>query len=130
MESFDELIWFLRILFDELESVESEFSICNTFLCEETANPEARMDISLPALRLVQSLEVIGTMSSLSAPELRSIEYPAFAVDYYPGTGSGLKLALWGKHVDVALPKLRHVEEEMVIRGNITSFLLNFHGDS
>ncbi|KAL4950016.1 hypothetical protein BDW69DRAFT_187776 [Aspergillus filifer] len=117
------LIW--RISFESLESVKKELSICNTVECLETINPQASMDISLPALKRVNSLNVIGTVSNLSVPELTSIAYPGVSdeapLSDWPST---LTLQLWGKRVGVVFPKLEHVEEEMVIKENIKTLSL------
>ncbi|KAL4934455.1 uncharacterized protein BDV17DRAFT_249300 [Aspergillus undulatus] len=109
------------ISFEKLESVSNKLTICNTVDCQEVTNREASMEISLPALKSVKTLEVVGNVSSLSLPELETVGYQG---DDYINSKSDLKLALLGDAVVVDFPKLTGVGGDITVKGNITSLSL------
>ncbi|KAL4913512.1 hypothetical protein BDW62DRAFT_205476 [Aspergillus aurantiobrunneus] len=75
------------------------------------------LDLSFPVLERVQNLEVIGSVSSLFAPELASIVPLVDEATY----SHSLKFGLHGEPVSVDLRKLSRIEDNAVIKGNITS---------
>ncbi|KAL4864929.1 hypothetical protein BDV12DRAFT_175454 [Aspergillus spectabilis] len=111
---------FRSLSFDSLRYVTTKFDICNAINCDNFSymNATTSMDLSFPALERIGNLQVGGNVTRLSTPEVTAVT--CSECDW-----AALHLKLFGAApITVDFPKLRNMEGNSYIRGDIASISL------
>ncbi|RAL14531.1 uncharacterized protein BO97DRAFT_272057 [Aspergillus homomorphus CBS 101889] len=99
---------------DSVRNVAGFVNICNKDRCDKRASAAGPLNISLPSLQTVGSIEVDGSLSGLALPNLTTIEgYGEFV---------GFRLATAdGPAINLTFPRLSDVNGSMSLEGPIGS---------
>ncbi|GES63663.1 hypothetical protein ATEIFO6365_0007035000 [Aspergillus terreus] len=102
----------------QLTTVTSELNICSQPGCAPTQGPPLRVD--LPGLQRASGMQIVGTIASLSMPELTQAYRDPSADD--ESILPGLYIGNYGDAVSIDLPSLTNVTGKLALSGAISQF--------
>ncbi|GAB1215287.1 hypothetical protein ATERTT37_004473 [Aspergillus terreus] len=107
---------FTELDLGQLTTVTSELNICSQPGCAPTPCPPLR--VNLPALQRASGMQVVGTIASLSMPELTQAYRNPSADD--ESIVPGLYIGNYGDAISINLPSLTNVTGKMALSGAVS----------